>query len=366
MKGHRLCVAVSGIHAGENAQPGPGVIRALRAGMDEPIRVVGLAFDAFDSSLYAPGLLDDGFLLPYPSTGPEAYLQRLLEIDRECGIDAVLPCLDVELPVLQSLAPQLEKAGIGCVLPSRRALAVRRKDTLVEFAESAGILTPETRILADSADLERAMAAFGFPMLIKGPVYEADVVHGEADARTAFERIGRTWGRPLLAQRFVRGEEYNVALVGDGQGGSYGAVAMRKTIVTRLGKAWGAMTVDDPALLDFARHIVARLAWYGGCEVELLRTPAGKLYLVEVNPRLPAWIYLSAAAGCNLPTALLELSLGRVPAPLGSPRAGVFYVRHAAEVVGDMGDIEALYAAGGRTTRPPPPLPSRDAAQAAE
>jgi hypothetical protein len=89
MKQETLCVAVSGLHLGENAQPGPGVIRSLRDALGSRLRVVGLAYDALDSSLYAPALLDESFILPYPSASPNAYLERLLEIDAEMGLDLI-------------------------------------------------------------------------------------------------------------------------------------------------------------------------------------------------------------------------------------------------------------------------------------
>ena len=54
-----VTVAVTGIHLGENPQPGPGVIRSLREALGSKVRIVGLAYDALDSSLYAPDLLDE-------------------------------------------------------------------------------------------------------------------------------------------------------------------------------------------------------------------------------------------------------------------------------------------------------------------
>jgi carbamoyl-phosphate synthase large subunit len=122
---------------------------------------------------------------------------------------------------------------------------------------------------------------------------------------------------PLLAQRFVQGDEYDVIALGDGEGGVHGAVAMRKTIVTKLGKAWGAVTVHDDELIETASRVVAALGWRGGCEVEMLRRSRdGKLFLIEVNPRFPAWVYLATAAGVNLPLALVRLAQGGAMAEL--------------------------------------------------
>ncbi len=350
-----LHVAVSGIHLGENAQPGPGVLRSLRDALGDRMVAVGLAYDAFDSSLFAPGVLDDAFLMPYPSVGPDAYFDRLREIRDEVGMDVLIPCLDVELPMIQRLEPRLRELGVAVVLPAIDALARRSKARLPELAAKIGIATPDTCAVLDLDALTAAGARFGYPLVVKGPFYEAEVAQGPAEAAAAFTRLSARWGAPLLAQRHVRGEEFDVIALGDGQGGTHGPVAMRKTVVTRLGKAWGAITIADEELLAAARAVVGELRWRGGCEVEMLRGGAdGRLYLIEVNPRFPAWVYLATAAGCNLPLGLVRLALGEPLPDYPDGRAGTSFVRHAVETIAEVEDLETLLAFGRMRRRPTP------------
>jgi carbamoyl-phosphate synthase large subunit len=188
-------------------------------------------------------------------------------------------------------------------------------------------------------------------MVVKGPFYEAEVVRGPAEATAAFHKLSAKWGLPLLAQKFVAGEEFDVIALGDGKGGVHGPVGMRKTMVTRLGKAWAAVTVEDEELMETARRVVSALKWRGGCEVEMLRSATdGRLHLIEFNPRFPAWVYLATAAGCNLPHGLVCLAEGRAIPAYPAPRAGTCFVRHAVEAVGDLSDIESLMTLG-RTRR---------------
>jgi carbamoyl-phosphate synthase large subunit len=345
-------VAVTGLHLGENCQPGPGVIRSLRDALGDELVVIGLAYDVFDSSLYAPGLLDEAFLLPYPSAGPAAYLERLLEIHAAAPFDVLIPCLDVELPVVLHIAPALAARGIHTCLPSPEALGRRSKELLPTLAAELGVATPTTVTVGDHQALAAAGQRLGYPLVVKGPFYEAEVTHGPGEATAAFDRLAAKWGLPLLAQQFVKGEEFDVIALGDGDGGVHGAVAMRKTVITKLGKAWGAVTIHDDELIGFATKIVSALRWRGGCEIELLRSAADRRpYLIEVNPRFPAWVYLATAAGVNLPLGLCRLALGQPLPTFPSYRAGVFHVRHAAEVIGELGDLEALMTVG-RARRP--------------
>ena len=349
-----ITVAVTGIHLGENPQPGPGVIRSLREALGSRLRVVGLAYDALDSSLYAPGLLDEAFLVPYPSAGPDTYLSRLMEIREQVAFDALIPCLDLELPVLGEVADELAAQGVHTFLPRRDDLARRAKDKLPDLAELVGICTPETHCVFSEHSLAVLGDKLGLPYVIKGLHCDAEIVHSASEAAPKFRQLADKWGLPLLVQRYIDGEEFDVACLGDGLGEVCGAVAMRKTLLTKMGKAWGAVTIDDPELLDAAKRVVKALKWRGGCEVELVRQRRGRIHLIEVNPRFPAWIYLATAAGVNLPLGLLQLALAQRVPRYEKGRAGVIYVRHATETTGTLEDMDALVTRGARNSIVPP------------
>ena len=86
----------------------------------------------------------------------------------------------------------------------------------------------------------------------------------------------------------------------------------------------------------------------GPLEVEILRErESGDLYVLEINPRFPAWIYLSAGAGQNLPLAAVRLALGeRVSRPLPPYRIGTMFVRISLDQITDLGTYEALTSHG--------------------
>ena len=63
---------------------------------------------------------------------------------------------------------------------------------------------------------------------------------------------------------------------------------MRKQYITDKGKAWGGITIDEPKMLNLAEHILSQTKWKGGLELELIRASDNKLYLLEINPRIPA------------------------------------------------------------------------------
>nr|GFB74576.1 hypothetical protein [Tanacetum cinerariifolium] len=135
--------------------------------------------------------------------------------------------------------------------------------------------------------------------------------------------------------RFVAGQELNVAGLADGRGHCLSAVAMRKLTITDKGKAWAGITIEDESLSALAHRFAEVSQWRGAFELELLRTPTGELFILEINPRFPAWIYLTAAAGHNQPAALLRLALGEAVEPFGEVAVGKMFVRCAWDLVAD-------------------------------
>lgn len=336
------------MNATDNPAPGVAVARALRHEPAFEGRIIGLGYDALDPGFYMEGLLDGGAVLPYPSTGKDALLSRLKSLRDSFGIDVLVPTLDSELRAVIGLSRELEELGIRTFLPTVDALERSSKPRLPELNASEGVRVPESEAISTADSISRLVRRFGLPVMIKGPYYGGDVAHSEADAVMSFHRFVATWGVPVIVQKFVAGEEYNVSAIGDGRGGLVGAVAMRKMMLTDKGKGWSGVTVDNPALIDMTRSVVESLQWRGPLEVEILRESAsGDLYVAEINPRFPAWIFLAAGAGQNLPYACVRLALGLpVPTPLPAYKVGTLFVRISLDQISDLNTYEQLTARG--------------------
>ena len=124
---NRPIVAVSGLHRGENPQPGSAVIAAMRRAYPK-LRVVGLAYDSLESGLYCGADAPDAvYTMPYPSAGADLYLERLSEIHRRERLDALIPCLDTEIDLLAGALEQLAAMGIKTFLPTPDSVQLRDK-----------------------------------------------------------------------------------------------------------------------------------------------------------------------------------------------------------------------------------------------
>jgi carbamoyl-phosphate synthase large subunit len=341
-------VAVTGMNATDNPAPGVPVARALRHEPSFKGRIVGLGYDALDPGFYAQGLVSSGAILPFPSAGRAALRSRLRWVRDELGMDVLIPNLDSELRTMVSLAPELERDGTHTFLPSLEAIERTSKVNLPKLDDCADIVIPPSEVLLTANDIAKVASKLGLPLVVKGVYYGAMVVYSEADAAFAFHRFAAQWGLPVIVQAFVPGEEYNVAALGDGKGNLAGAVAMRKMMLTDKGKGWCGVAIDNPDLIRICEAVVGTLRWRGPLEVEILKSArTGEYFVIEINPRFPAWIHLSAGAGLNLPYFAVRMALGLpLPSPLPSYRAGTLFVRISVDQISDLSTFEQLTATG--------------------
>jgi carbamoyl-phosphate synthase large subunit len=123
---------------------------------------------------------------------------------------------------------------------------------------------------------------------------------------------------------------------------------MRKLYITDKGKAWSGIVIDDPSLLKLTRKFTRDSRWKGGFELEIMRTEKEELYIMEINPRFPAWIYTTAAAGQNLPASLVNLVMGLPVSSFRKYEVGTMFVRYAWDNITHIREFEKISNYGER------------------
>jgi carbamoyl-phosphate synthase large subunit len=345
---HKWTVAVTGVSARQEcAGPGCAVARCLRESPDFAGRVIGLGYDVLDAGLYAKDFVHGGYLIPSASSGDDALLSRLASLHRIEGFDAIIPCLDAEIPTYIRLTPKLAKMGIKVLLPNREQFSLRGRDNLVQLCAELGVRTAESRQVADPQFFNNC-DGFSYPLMIKGSAHETALVYNATQAKAVFFKYINGWGHPVLVQRVIHGDEFVLAAVGDGRGNMLGEVIMRKRGNNdKDANAWAGVTVADDEISEVAARLVKGLNWRGPIEVQVIRDSQGKVYLTEVNPRFPAWIFLSHAVGRNLPITLLEVLAGETDHQFGTPVTGTFFIRYTQDLIVPLREYESMFVMGG-------------------
>lgn len=340
-----LTIAITGLNACDNPAPGVGVAKSLKEAGRFKARVIGLAYDAMEPGIYLDQYIDRSVLIPYPASGPEPLLERLRAIHTQEPIDVILPNLDNDLPNFITLEPALRELGIRVYLPTSEQFRLRDKQHLRGAAALAEIDIPDQVVVNNQAELYQAVKKIGVPVMIKGAVHAASRANSLEEAIVRFSATVAKWGYPILVQKAVNGEEMNVIGVGDGRGEALGMVAIKKMNVTELGKIWTGVTVSNERLLAAARSFVAATCWRGPLEVECI-VAGDRVYLIEINPRFPAWVYFATGVGINLPAMLVDMALDRPLTPVQEYPPGKLYIRYTDERVCDMARMRQLILHG--------------------
>ncbi|MCF8297162.1 MAG: ATP-grasp domain-containing protein [Saprospiraceae bacterium] len=342
----KITIAITGLNAVDSPGPGVAVARALKEAKSFDARIIGFSYESLEPGIYMHDLIDKTYQMPYPTAGIETLLERLEYIHSIEKLDLIIPNFDAELYSFMKIEKQLEEMGIKTYLPTIEQFEERHKINLPEFGKKYGINVPNSKPIYEVSEIYGLNSDFDFPYLVKGKFYDAYVAYNEEQAKTYFNKISAKWGLPIIIQEFVRGNEYNVTGLGDGKGNTIAAVPMRKQYITDKGKAWGGISIADENMLELTRKFVSKSKWRGGFELELMKNNENEFYLLEINPRMPAWIYLSVGVGQNIPEALVNLSMGKTVKPYSDYKVGKMFVRYAYDMIVDISEFQQVSTYG--------------------
>lgn len=342
----KYTIAVTGLNNTDNPGPGVPVIRALREAKDFDVRIIGLAYENLEPGIYMEGITDKVYQIPYPSSGSDILLERIAYINEREKIDVLIPNFDAELFTFMKAEEKLKEMSISTFLPTITQFEERHKSNLPEYGKKYGLEIPNSKTITNLSDIAKLHNEFEYPLLVKGKYYDAYAAYNPMQVTEYFNKISAKWGVPVIIQEFIRGTEVNVIALGDGKGNIIGAVPMKKQYITDKGKAWGGITLDDEKLMNITKKVIRETKWRGGMELEIIKTQQGKYYIIEINPRIPAWVYLAVGAGQNLPEALVKMALGQDVKPFTKYDIGKMFIRYSMDMIGDISQFEKLSITG--------------------
>jgi carbamoyl-phosphate synthase large subunit len=345
-KKQKIVIAVTALNAIDSPGPGIAVIRSIRDCEDFEVRIIGLSYESLEPGIYMHNIVDKTYQIPYPSAGTDALYARLLHINNIEHIDVLIPNFDAELYNFIRIGEELRKIGISTFLPKQEEFEARDKVNLSKFGKKHDLLIPPDRVIFHLGEIIKAAEKFSYPLVVKGKYYDAIICNTIEEAEKAFYKLQAKWGLPIIIQNFISGTEINIALLGDGKGNALSIIPMRKLYITDKGKAWAGITIEDHILIELAEKFVKATKWQGGCELEIMMSSDGKPFIMEVNPRFPAWIYLTVAAGQNQPASLVKLALGQKVSPFKKYEVGKVFVRYSWDLIIDISEFQEISGTG--------------------
>ena len=311
-------IYVSGLYCGGNPQPGVGIARSLRQGYPFA-KLIGVEYSSRVSGIHWDDLDDLFIQRPWDELNLEAYADKVREILDDGGL--WISGSDLEAMWLASIFPDGHQ---NLLAPPGGALK-RIAKPAVEALATLPLKVP-TFVSTDLPDWE--LHAFcrehDWRLWLKGPYYDAARTPSWDSFVAARNALTKVWSTDrLFLQAHVSGYEESVMLAAY-EGELLGCVSMRKRDITPAGKTWAGDISDvDPEFEAPLRAIVKELNWSGGGELEMVRDATGELWLLEMNPRFPAWVHGATIGGHNLP-ALLVQAASSINARPCKPQASEF------------------------------------------
>jgi formate-dependent phosphoribosylglycinamide formyltransferase (GAR transformylase) len=259
--------------------------------------------------------------------------------------DLFLPCDDLMAELMARLAreeprfaPLAQRAcGDAAVLPQ-----LVTRNAFLQAAAETGAPAADTLALEDESDLDRAIARFGLPLVIKADGSwggEGVVIARSRDAAdTALQRFRSRSRWKTIAQAFKRRQAHLLALAMMRRDPGPGAqrfiagkpatsaiacwqgrvvAANHFDVMVAAGGGTGPATVltrvADAAMQASAEKIAARFGLSGIHGLDYMRDADGNVFLLELNPRATPTSHLALGMGHDLPAALL--SAAGIPTP---------------------------------------------------
>ena len=302
--------------------------------------------ESLEPGIYMHDLIDKTYQIPYPSAGKKSLLERISYIQSVEKIDVLIPNFDAELFSFMQLSDALKKIGIHTFLPTIKQFEERHKANLLEYGKKYDIKVPHNKTITSQQDIYSLANDFSYPVVVKGKYYDAYIAYRPEEVISYYNKLTIKWGLPIIIQQFIRGTEVNVVALGDGEGNTIGAVPMSKRYITDKGKAWSGISIEDQDLLALTDKIMTSTKWRGAMELEIIKTEINEYYLIEINPRIPAWVYLAVGAGQNIPEALVKLALGEKLDAFESYEVGKLFIRYSYDMIVDLAEFEKIATLG--------------------
>ena len=241
----------------------------------------------------------------------------------------LLPTSDRFVRLVSSRRAQLD-SGYQLLLPDHELIEdLLDKQRFAQCAEVGGGIVPRSVMLQGLGELPSIARDLGLPIIVKPACKEHRGISGipkvillerEEEIAATLDRFAACNSVPLLAQEYIPGDDLqqvSVAVCLGRQAEVVATFTARKMRQGNLGAGVGTYVenFEDAEAEQVATALLRSLKYVGVAEVEFKRhADTGRLYLIEVNPRMWTQVTLPGACGLNFPLMFYCLATG-MPLP---------------------------------------------------
>ncbi|MGM9514060.1 hypothetical protein ACS5PK_07385 [Roseateles sp. DB2] len=293
-------VVISGVHSGPDPSPGLGIAKSIKQAYPQ-LRLIAKDYSLRSSGIHDP-VFDEIQVMPaWSEMSLDAHQKYIAE--QLSGMQALyISGLDAEIDWLSTL----QKFPANVLTPGAAALDQIQKPT-ISCADELGMQIPEfVPAMASQVDLHSLARRSGWRVWVKGKFHEAYAASSHREMILRLAQMQESWPiEDIFLQRGIQGLERSYTFAAF-NGELLGVSEVEKRSQTSAGKTWAAeVSMPSQEIVERIAAFARRTSWTGGCEVEFIRDRLGKDWLIDVNPRFPAYIHGVTICGLNLPGRLI-------------------------------------------------------------
>jgi carbamoyl-phosphate synthase large subunit len=266
------------------------------------------------------------------------FVDAALALCSRVKANVLVSTVDAELAVVASRREEFERLGVHIPLSPEPVLRTcRDKWKLIQACALSNVPVPFTVLWGGNAQFDR-FPAFAKPRFGSGSQGLVAVTTEEVLAQLPRDDS-------YLVQELLPGEEYSVDTYVTRAGQPIAAVP-RERLKTDSGIAVAARTRQIDTLVQAAIATARAVGIRYVANIQFKRAVDGQFKLLEINPRFPGTLPLTAAAGVDIPQLLMQ-DLAGASWPDGLlPFKEVMTVRYWAEHVMLSAEYEDMVAKG--------------------
>ncbi len=327
---------------------GPSIVECIRRNPDRrKIKVV--CADASPKPIL--DLKADRFAI-LPRGGHPSYMDSLMDLCRQEGVDVILPGSGPEIVTISKHLKRVKTEGVTTTVSEYDQIR-----PLLDKSEAYRVLqdqnyVPEFEHVTDASSLLAAVRRMGYPqrpVCFKPSLYVNSggakgfrILRGSNDALTSamscseidyssINRLSKTKKQlDLLAMEYLPGKEFSVYALSDHGKLIYCIPNLREQMVGPYTFEASTVPANDE-IVGICKSVVKRFGLSYNTNIQLKESNTGSLKLVEINPRMGGSIALPAAAGINLPYLGIKIALGE-SIPLNLKPARTRMIRYVDEM----------------------------------
>ncbi len=306
------------------------LVRCMKeSNIDEKLLFVGA-----DMNPDNPKLLCDEFVM-LPSPESEDYIPAMQKIVKERNIDLVIPASDEECLALAKNRARLKNITTIPIGDFDGVMSAKDKLELYNATKHLDIV-PLTFGIRKGASIDEIKKLVGLPAFIKprmgrGGRHTHSVMDDSAGGGKKLDEYWNSFeddfGAPIC-QPLIESSDYGIDAYINIRGEIHFGAIRKKLKVDTGDKIVGMRSVSmrAPEMEDTCKKIIETFGLKGIIEIEMRKDASGKIYVLDVNPRVGGSIYISKASGRNI-AMLPVLDYLHEPYPAFEYTAGIEMVR---------------------------------------